>query len=204
MEAMAGVKEIEEFRKSLENKKVPILTLDKKWHNLIPDTAKTSAVRDSEKALNDLLKRQGKLVNDIKDLKRIKSDLMQEIVDHMDAADTNPSSGKKLEENQRLIIEINEKIESYDDELLDIPRSIKEANEILMLQSMDVCYGILQENASGIRKIGEWIKQVRIELKKNIIRKQDMEQKNAEIYSYMHDILGPEIVDLFDLEYKEI
>ncbi|SCP95167.1 hypothetical protein [Anaerobium acetethylicum] len=201
---MAGVKEIEEFRKSLENKKVPILTLDKKWHNLIPDTAKTSAVRDSEKALNDLLKRQGKLVNDIKDLKRIKSDLMQEIVDHMDAADTNPSSGKKLEENQRLIIEINEKIESYDDELLDIPRSIKEANEILMLQSMDVCYGILQENASGIRKIGEWIKQVRIELKKNIIRKQDMEQKNAEIYSYMHDILGPEIVDLFDLEYKEI
>jgi hypothetical protein len=44
---------------------------------------------------------------------------------------------------------------------------------------------------------------VRIELKKNIIRKQNRDINNREMYSYLHDILGPEVLNLFDIEYTE-
>ena len=41
---------------------------------------------------------------------------------------------------------------------------------------------------------------MRVELKKNIIRKQNMETKNQEIYGYMHDIFGAKVLDLFDVQ----
>lgn len=186
-----------EFKVALENKKIPILVLDNKWHQLFPENYKSESIRLIEKELNNHMKQQGKLTNEIKDLKKIKSNLMQEIVEHMDIEEDN------MGQNQRLILEINEKIEKYEDELKDLPKFIKESNEKLMIESMDACYKELHKNQEAIQEIGKWIKQVRIELKKNIIRKQTKELKNAEIYSYMHDILGPEIVDIFDLKHKE-
>ena len=42
-----------------------------------------------------------------------------------------------------------------------------------------------------------------LELKKKLIEKQRMEQKNQEIYKYMHDIFGGDVVDLFDLSQGE-
>ena len=38
-------------------------------------------------------------------------------------------SSKKLDEDKRLIDEINEKLESYEDELLDLPREIGRVNK---------------------------------------------------------------------------
>ena len=40
-------------------------------------------------------------------------------------------------------------------------------------------------------------------MKKNIIRKQNREINNREIYSYLHDILGAQVIDLFDIEYDQ-
>ena len=45
------------------------------------------------------------------------------------------------------------------------------------------------------------IKKMRIELKKDIIKKQDKEIMNREMYSYMHDIFGAEVINLFDMKY---
>lgn len=42
---------------------------------------------------------------------------------------------------------------------------------------------------------------IRVELKKRLIRKQEMEQMNQELYSYMHDIFGAEVIEIFDMKY---
>ena len=42
---------------------------------------------------------------------------------------------------------------------------------------------------------------VRVELKKRLIRKQEQEQMNQDIYTYMHNVFGPDVIDMFDLEY---
>ena len=108
-----------------------------------------------------------------------------------------------MDENTRLINEVNEKIEACEDELLELPKQIKETNERLMLASMEFCYEKLRTNDEEIKEIDAWIKQVRIDLKKNIIKKQNREINSKEIYSYMHDIFGADIIDFFYLKEEE-
>ena len=64
------------------------------------------------------------------------------------------------------------------------------------------CYDTMQENGADIQEIAQWVTEVRIELKKRLIRKQEMEQRNNAIYSYMHDVFGAEVIEIFDMKYN--
>ena len=128
---------------------------------------------------------------------------MEGIVSNMGDTESRQQT-KKMEESQRLILEINEKLETCENELLELPAKTKTANTALMLETMDYCYKQMHENTDEIARIAAWIKDIRIELKKNVLRKQDKEMRNKMIYSYMHDIFGPEVIDIFDLESNEL
>lgn len=192
----------ETFTRALQGKKIPILTLDNKWYKLLDEEAR-SQVSGPEEELNNLLKRQGKLNNEVKSIKRLKKKLMGEIVSLADEANQGEKedTDRKIDQNKKLVEDCNERLEGYQDELLDLPREIEQANFRLMLATMDCCYGSMQENGEDIRKIEDWVTEVRIELKKRLIRKQEMEQHNNAIYSYMHDVFGAEVIDIFDMKY---
>lgn len=189
------------FRQALKNKKVPLLVLDQKWHRLFAVHGKPEEVKEAETEINRLLARQGKLNTDLKDCKKLKNKLMSGIVQNMDE-NGDSSRNKKLEESKRMIDEVNEKIEACEEELADIPFQIRDANERLMLFSMDYFYEKLRVNAEESKEIQEWIDQVRVDLKKNIIRKQNCDINNREIYAYLHDIFGAGVLDLFDIKYE--
>lgn len=195
----------QDFGSALKNNKIPLLVLDQKWHRLFAIHGKTDAIQELESGLNALLARQGKLNTELKDLKKLKGQLMDNIVQNMDAA-TEKADGaaqKKLEEDRRLIDEINGKIAAYEDELLELPDQIRDANETLMMESMEYFYDKIRLNQKESAEIDAWIKQVRVDLKKNIIRKQNRDINNREIYAYLHDIFGAEVIDLFDIQYEE-
>ena len=84
-----------------------------------------------------------------------------------------------------------------------MPVQIQDVNFELMMLTMERCYDTLQSNSAEIEEIGEWVRQVRIELKKKLIRKQEMEQENQNLYTYMHNIFGAEVIDLFDMKYEK-
>jgi hypothetical protein len=195
----------EEFRKAIHNKKVPVLVLDQKWHRLFAIHGKPDRVTELETEINSLLARQGKLNAELKSLKKLKSQLMESIVQNMDGTseDAGQTKERMLDVNREQIDETKEKIDACEDELLEIPNKIKEANEELMIESMEYFYEKLRVNKQEAAEIDEWITQVRIDLKKNIIRKQNREINNREMYAYLHDIFGPEVLDLFDVEYSE-
>ena len=136
--------------------------------------------------------------HEIKDIKKLKAKLMNEIVS---GVDEKPLTDKQMEEHKRLIAECNEKIDGCQDELLDLPKEIDRVNYDLMLRTMAVCYEVIRDNTEEITRIGEWISQIRVDLKKNVIRKQEKEYMNQELYSYMHDIFGPDVIDIFDMKY---
>ena len=195
-----------DFAGALKGKKVPILTLEQKWHRLFAIHGKPEAVKELESELNELLKRQGKLNNDLKELKKKKNLLMDNIVQNMEGSTeeaSNSSKARKLEEDRQKIDEIKALTESYEGELLGLPNKIKATNELLMIKSMDYFYEIIRVNKEESEEIDRWITQVRIELKKNIIRKQNRDINNKEMYAYLHDVLGPEVIDLFDRRYEE-
>ncbi|MCR4908283.1 MAG: hypothetical protein K5985_05575 [Lachnospiraceae bacterium] len=195
----------DKFEQALKGVKIPVLTLDNKWHRLFTktDTEETGEMLALEEELNDLLKRQGKLNTELKDLRKLKANLMDEIVENMDGAggSGDKAAKKKIDDSKRYIEEINDRIDSYQDELLDLPKAIDEVNYKLMLLTMQQCYEIIRDNTSEIDEIGDWIKNMRVELKRNILKKQKMEIKNVELYSYMHDIFGPAVVNIFDIKY---
>ncbi|MCR5000565.1 MAG: hypothetical protein K6A71_02070 [Lachnospiraceae bacterium] len=190
----------EKFKAALADKRIPVLILDAKWHQLFKRAGITPEIEKLEKELTDLLKRQGRINSEIKDLKKIKGELMNNIVSSMD--ESGDQSEKKVSDSKRLINESNDKMDALEDELLDLPRQIDSVNKELMLQTMALCYETLSENTDEIEKIADWIHEVRIQLKKNIIKKQEKEFQNADLYTYMHDIFGPEVMEIFDLRYE--
>lgn len=187
-----------DFKEAIEGKKLPILTLDNKWHRLFTQNNQDKETKKLVEKLNELVARQGGLNNEIKDIKKLKTKLMNEIVSGMDGKSLTP---KEMDDHKRLINECNEKIDACQDELLDLPREIDQLNYRLMLRTMAVCYDVIERNTEVISSIGDWISQIRVELKKNVIRKQEMEYMNQELYSYMHDIFGPDVIDIFDMKY---
>ena len=195
----------EEFRAALSNKNIPLLVLDQKWHRLFAIHGKTDEIKEKETKVNELLAQQGRANTELKKLKKIKNQLMDEIVQNMDDDDDDSAEReKKRLENKKLIDEVNEKINEEEDLLLELPKEIKEVNESLMILSMDYFYSKLRVNQTEAKEIEDWIAQVRIDLKKNIIRKQNRTINNKEIYSYLHDIFGAEVLDLFDIQYDDL
>lgn len=194
----------EYFAETLEGKKIPILTLDNKWYQLLTQEARAK-VAGLEEELNALLKQQGKLNNEVKDIKRLKKRLMSEIVSLMDETgqDSETEGAKKIDQNKKLVEECNERLELRQDELFELPRQIEKVNFQLMLATMECCYDTMRENEKGIQDIAEWVADIRIELKKRLIRKQEMEKHNNDIYSYMHDVFGAEVIEVFDMQYAK-
>lgn len=194
----------DKFNSAITKSRIPILILDNKWHRLFGKVNPTPEITDYEKELTELIKRQGKLHNEMKDLKKIKNNLMDEIVANMegcDSANNDAVTDKKLNDNKRLINDANEKLEANEQELMELPRLIDEVNKKLMLATMEICYERLQSNTEQIEEIAEWIKEIRVTLKERVVKKQDMELYNAELYSYMHDIFGPDVMEIFDMKY---
>ena len=195
------MKDDKEFLEALESRKVPILVLDQKWHRLFAIHGKTDEIRNAETELNNLLARQGKLNSDLKDYKKVKNQLMDEIVQNMEGSDGNASDKEKVrDKDKRMIDELNERIDAAEAELLELPQKMKQVNENLMILSMEYFYAKIKINTQESKEIEEWINQVRIDLKKNIIKKQNRDINNREIYAYLHDICGPQVLDLFDVE----
>ena len=192
------------FKQALIGRKIPILTLDNKWHKLFTQAEYSSEIKHTEKELNELLKRQGKVNTESKEIKKLKKKLMDEVVLLADEMGEHPTKkqDKDMADHKRLINECNEKMDAYEEEMVELPRQISQLNNKLILITMEVCYKKLQENTKELEEIEAWIGEIRRELKKKVVRKQEKEAMNHRLYSYMHDIFGADVIELFDMKYN--
>jgi CHASE3 domain sensor protein len=200
---MAKKEEIQ-YDKFIDMKKVPILPLDNRWHQLFPDNSKPAKIKKLEKEVMTLVKRESSINHDMKELVALKKKMMKEIVDNMEEAEDENEKlrQKKLATSQKLIGEINDKYRRLENEKYQLPYELIKANQMLLMESIEICYDKLETNRRQIEVLDEWIEKTRIELKKNVIIKQEKQELNNNIYSYMHDILGPEFMEVFDKEHK--
>ncbi len=192
----------EKYKKVLNGKQIPIVTLDHKWHRIFTHVEKTPEIMQLEQELNELLKQQGKCNTESKDIKKLKKKLMDEIVTSMEQ--DNQETTDKVDENKRLINECNEKLDAFQDTLLELPKEITDKNYEIMLATMEICYDALHANEKDIEDISDWLVNIRIELKKKVVKKQQMEIANFELYSYMHDLFGVDVINLFDMKYDPL
>lgn len=190
---------------ALQGKNIPILVIDPKWKLLFPEEKMTPEIKDTSKSLLDKIDEQQHLREESKKIKKIKKNLMSEIIglrDKMNAEGENSDTENELDEHTRLIGECNERLDSNVDKLGRLPQEIYDLNFKLMVLSMAECYTKLKQNTDEISEIDDWLHTVRMELKKKVIRKQEGEIENFDLYSYMHQIFGPEVIDIFDMKYN--
>ncbi len=185
-----------EVRAALKGKQVPILVLDNRWYTLFPKGKKPSDIAALEQKLNTLIKRQGRLVNEIKDLRQAKKKLMDGIVAGMKG--DSDFDQKKKDNQQRLLIETRERIENESDELMGLPAQIKTVNEDLMVLSVQYCFKRLSNWEHQIGELAEDIKFLKRELDDKSDEKSDLEESRDSAYSLMHGLMGHEIMNLFD------
>lgn len=178
----------------MKGKKIPILILDQRWHKLFPDGKKPSDVRTLEQKLNDLLKEQGKLVSSIKGLKNGKKKLMDAIVSGMSEENSSRKKGKQ----QKLLLEMKDRIEKESERLMELPYEIKEVNEQLLVTGIRYCYAEWKQRTQELEQLNGEIDQMRVELKQKVAHKVDLDEFVDNTYSLMHSLLGREGMDLFD------
>lgn len=189
---------------ALEGKEIPILTLDEKWRLLFGEDGLPPKISETAKELDDLLAKQAGLREKVKEVKKLKKKLLSDIMPLRQRAMNEPEGSQAemlLAKHTSLVADCNEKIDQMEEEQIGIPRRIYQINYQLMLMTMSHCYEYMHANTEQISVINSWIGDVRTELKKQLIRKQESEIDNYNIYSYMHDIFGPEVIELFDMKY---
>ncbi len=187
-----------DFESAIAKIKIPMLILDQKWHRLFALGGKPDVVKELENKESDLLKRDAELKKELKDLKKVKESLMSSVMTNMEG--TSDLVSKKLDDDKRLLEECKERIAKAEEELLDLPSQTDEVNRQIMIATMDYCYDKLRTNSFEAEEITNWIKDIRVQLKKNVIRKHNREINNKEIYSYMHDVFGMEVLNFFDMQ----
>lgn len=183
----------------LKKKNIPLINVDERWLRLFPENEKTPAIKRLEKGLKELLKRQGKVNTELKDIKVVREQLTQSVLNS--AEDTSIPEAKRLKKqaaSQRLIVESREKFEQLEREQQELPGLIQDANNALIFESVRVCYEKIDKNKSDIEKLAQWIDETRLKLKERILIKQDKETKNQEIYTYLHAMLGAKVMEAFD------
>lgn len=185
--------ELEDIVRKIKKRRIAPLTLDVKWQAIFNTSDKPANIAKLEKQLNDIIKRQGGITNDRKDLKRIKKQLMQEIVDNMDSPE-NSRAEKKVKKSKELIEDINDKLILLEDEELDIPDNMAEVNAQLMIESMSEIFDSYEANEEDIEVLESWINETRVELKKRVLLLQKKKEENAMMEKYLNDMVDSEII----------
>ena len=183
----------------LKKKNIPIACLDERWLRLYPDSEKTPLIKKLENELKELLKRQGKVNTDLKDIRVVRDKLTQSVLDT--AEDTSIPENKRLKKqaaSQRLIVEARQKQDNLELELDELPDKIKEANSAIILERVRVSYQRINQHKQDIDMLEQWIEQMREKLKERVVLKQDKEITNEEIYTYLHGMLGAGVMEAFD------
>ncbi len=178
----------EDLYNELLGKYIPILTLNKRWHDVFFD-GKSKEILSLEKELNELLKGQGRINTDKEDLTKLKKQLLNEIVANMDAGE-NSRAAKKIDKSVDLVEDINNKLILVEDRFLTIPNEIQETNTKLLLEGMsELCAKALQDK-EDIENLNKLIDEARIEIKRKILLKQQKEEEYERINKFLDVTVG--------------
>ena len=190
----------EEFVALVKKKNIPLLILDEKWLDLFPPYRQTPKMKALVKELTGLLKKQGGLADDLKGLKRYKTQMMQEIVENMGPDDSaiGKLKRKKLEKNQKVLLSLRDEVAEKEDVLAGIPYQIRELNARLLYESTMTSYDYLKAGQERLNELNGELNTLRERQRLLMLEKQDLENKNDKIYSYLHTLVGAKLMEDLD------
>ncbi|WP_242965320.1 hypothetical protein [Petroclostridium xylanilyticum] len=199
----AKKKKIEFDKKVLRKNDISLLIVDERWNALFKIEEKTKTIIEREEKLKDLLKEQSRLFNEKKEITHAKKMCMDRIIKLTDEAyeKNNPSALKEMQDCQKEITRINERLIAIEREEEIIPDRIKEANLELLEETVKAVYVKIRTGQKRIDELELEIETLRNRLKQCISEKEELSELVTNAYSYFHDLLGGEELERLDKEF---
>jgi DNA repair exonuclease SbcCD ATPase subunit len=181
------------------DKSTHLLVLDAKWHELFKNR-KPLRIQILEKELNELLKRQGKLTNELKEYQGLKKKMMDEIVQNMGGTydDNDKKARRKLDSNRNYIEQINKKLVNHEKELSGIPDKINEKNKLLVSATMNSFYLTMLKKKERAAELENTVIELKAKIQSTILERDEAKEEHQRLYGYIHDVVGPSIIEQYD------
>lgn len=190
-------------REILKNNDISVLILDERWNSLFADMEKPGEIVRLEEKLKELLKKQARLTSEEKEISMNKKNMMERIIKLTTEAfeNGNESAKTKMAECERDIKDINDRLNSIDDELKKMPSEIREANLELLECLVNTVYLTYRENQKRREELDELIKVTSAKLDAYVAEKEKLSKTGGQVYEYFHELLGAEELQRLDEQY---
>ena len=185
----------------LRRNNIPLLFNDLSWIKLFGNSSDKN-IENSKEILMGLLAKQKQVESEINQLQREKTKSMKMILGVSDSVNNDNQSQNVclLDEYKEKILEINEKLDELTFEMETIPKEIREANFKLLNDTVKYGYDEIKYKQKIVDKSISEIEILRKRLKELIVTKHDYEEWVNQTYTFLHGILGSEIIEKLDQE----
>lgn len=183
----------------LRRSRIPLLHKDQNWISLF-GKSNDRQINEIKDRLIELLKEEKRLNNLLKKYKKDKTKYVKLILRVSDSVNTdkNEDDIRFLDEYKERLLSVNEEIDDVEFRLDVIPDEIRSTNYALLNMTIKKGYIELREREEKLSDANEELDEVRERLKQLIEIKVENEEWINEIYTFMHRLLGSDIIDVLD------
>ncbi|WP_406242387.1 hypothetical protein ACF3M2_19295 [Tissierella carlieri] len=181
--------------------KIPLLYNDESWVKLFGDVNDKN-IQSAKEELIQLVSKERDLEIRNRELQKEKLKCMKMILGISDSInnDNKVENIALLDDYKNRMISVNEELEELTFQLETIPKEIREANLKLLNLTIEYGYDELKVKEKVVaQSIGE-IEVLRQKLKNLIKTKHDYEEWINETYTFLHGLLGSEVIEKIDKE----
>ena len=181
--------------------RVPILFKDPSWNKLFGNTDDRN-IQNIKEELMQLVSKEKEMEYEVKKLQSQKFKYMKMILGVSDSVnnENKVENVSLLDEYKERIFNINEELEELKFQLEIIPKDIKETNLKLLNATIQYGYDELKYKQKIVDQSVEEIESLKKRLTEAIATKHDYDEWINETYTFLHGILGREIIDKIDKE----
>lgn len=189
--------------KVLRKNDISLLILDERWNSLFKNIEKTAEIERCEEKLRELLKLQARLISEAKENAALKKKYLNRIIELTTEAyeNDNEESKNEMQQCEKEIRRINDRNSDIEKELEKIPERIRQANLKLLDYAVNIVYFRIRFSQKRVSELEKQIEETKEKLKMLIDERETLSQDYSEIYSYFHDLLGPEELEKLDRKF---
>lgn len=188
----------------LRKNRIPLLIHNSDWVKLFSDE-KNKQIQESKEELQRLLIKEKELKILEKKLNKSKTKYMKLILKVSEAVNNEENTNthldlQLLDQYKEEIPKINEEMEDIKFQLEMLPKEIREVNFQLLTATVEYGYNELKNREKILARSLQEIQNLRARLMELLEIKHDNEEWIDETYTFLHGILGREVIEKIDRE----
>lgn len=189
------------FEQITKEKMIPILVEYEPFNKLILHGTNT-AMEKLIAELKEIIKEEKAHILEIKNLSKEKSRATAKVLYFSEQV--NKEDGGKLSdlnklENERLSINnANSEIEQRQDKINNLLTKKEEVNLSLLKETITYCYKNIEADEKNLKVVLKKIDEIRKELEENRIKRDDLQDRVNNTYSFIHGLMGSKATEKID------